>query len=112
MSEKWTKGPWEYDNRGSSVWQTEGKKDGCMVADVRGWGYLTGLASPGKVPEHEAIEIMDANGRLIAAAPELYAALERIYGLLLMSDRDGECRITEEDGAMADAALRKVRGEL
>lgn len=48
---------------------------------------------------------------LIAAAPDLYAALERIYGRLLMSDRDGDAHITEEDGAMAEAALRKARGE-
>ena len=46
-----------------------------------------------------------------AAVPDLYAALERIYGRLLMSDRDGDAHITEEDGAMAEAALRKARGE-
>jgi len=56
-------------------------------------------------------KMMEANANLIAAAPDLYAALERIYGRLLMSDRDGDARITEEDGAMAEAALRKARGE-
>ena len=55
--------------------------------------------------------MMDANANIIAAAPDLYAALERIYGKLLMSDRDGDARITEGDGAMAEAALRKARGE-
>ena len=48
---------------------------------------------------------------LISASPELYAALERLYGRLLMSDRDGDARITEEDGAMAESALKKARGE-
>ena len=38
-------------------------------------------------------------------------ALERIYGRLLMSERDGVAHITEEDGAMAESALRKARGE-
>ena len=56
-------------------------------------------------------KMMEANANLIAAAPDLYAALERIYGRLLMSDRDGDAHITEEDGAMAEAALRKARGE-
>ena len=49
---------------------------------------------------------------LISASPELYAALERLYGRLLMSDRDGECRITAEEGEMAEFALKKARGEL
>ena len=49
--------------------------------------------------------------RLREESRNLYAALERIYGRLLMSDRDGDARITDEDGAMAEAALRKARGE-
>ena len=49
---------------------------------------------------------------LIAAAPDLYAALERIYGRLIMSDRDGDARITAEEGEMAEFALKKARGEL
>lgn len=53
----------------------------------------------------------EANAHLIAAAPDLFAALERLYGKLLMSDRDGEARITEEDGEMARAALAKAKGE-
>ena len=49
--------------------------------------------------------------RLREESRNLYAALERIYGRLLMSDRDGDARITEEDGAMAESALKKARGE-
>jgi hypothetical protein len=55
---------------------------------------------------------LQANAHLIAAAPEMYEALELIYGRLLMSDRDGESRITAEDGKMAELALKKARGEL
>lgn len=50
-------------------------------------------------------------GPLADAAPDLYAALERLYGKLLMADRDGEVWITEEDGEMALNALKKARGE-
>ena len=50
-------------------------------------------------------------GHLASAAPDLYAALERLYGKLLMADRDGEVWITEEDGEMALNALKKARGE-
>ena len=53
----------------------------------------------------EEIEMLREESR------NLYVALERIYGKLLMSDRDGECRITAEDGAMAESALKKSRGE-
>ena len=49
--------------------------------------------------------------RLREESRNLYAALERLYGRLLMSDRDGDAHISEEDGAMAEAALRKARGE-
>ena len=99
MSENWTKGPWEiqkyfepYDDHHPF---TNVVKDGLIVAKL-------GL---------DLCEEFEANATLIAAAPDLYAALERIYGRLLMSDRDGDARITEEDGAMAEAALRKARGE-
>lgn len=65
-----------------------------------------------KNPEYEiTIEEHEANARLIAAAPELYAALERLYGRLIMSDRDGESHITAEEGEMAESALKKARGE-
>ena len=57
-------------------------------------------------------KMMEANATLIAAAPDLYAAPELIYGRLLMSDRDGGSRITAEDGEMAELALKKARGEL
>lgn len=99
MSEKFTPGPWEIrkykDPYGSRSVAVEIATDEIIIAKL-------GI---------ELDEECAANAHLISAAPELYAALERIYGRLLMSDRDGECRITEEDGAMADAALRKVRGE-
>lgn len=92
MIENWTKGPWNVN--GDKIESTIGACRARIAIIDDGAG-----TNP------------TANAHLISAAPEMYEALERIYGRLLMSDRDGECRITEEDGAMADAALRKARGE-
>ena len=102
MSEKWTDGPWhveigtEYDDHGTVY-----------------------VCHPGtSCPETVICKFEDyndeqdrGNGYLIAAAPDLYKSLERIYGKLLMSDRDGESRVTDEDGDMALNALKKARGE-
>ena len=96
MSERWTKGPWCL--RDGNINDATGK----MIR-------VHGVALPcGYVPENDESY---GNTRLIAAAPDLYAALEHIYGRLLMSDRDGDARITDEDGAMAEFALKKARCE-
>ena len=92
MSENWTKGPWHVN--GDKIESTIGTCRARIAIIDDGAG-----TNP------------TANAHLIAAAPELYAALERLYGRLLMSDRDGECRITAEDGQMAESALKKARGE-
>lgn len=47
------------------------------VADVRGWGHLTGKGACA-LGEAEAIAIQSANGALLAAAPELLAGLKAI----------------------------------
>ena len=92
MSEKWTKGPWCVN--GETVESTSGvcRSRIAIIDDGAGTNPT-------------------ANAHLIAAAPDLYAALELIYGRLLMSDRDGWSRITAEDGEMAELALKKARGE-
>ena len=99
MSEKFTQGPWEIrkykDPYGSRSVDVVIATDEIIIAQL-------GI---------ELDEECAANAHLIAASPDLYAALERLYGRLLMSDRDGECRITAEDGAMAESALKKSRGE-
>ena len=99
MSENWTKGPWEIrkyeDPYGGRNLAVEILTDEIIIAKL-------GI---------EIDEECAANAHLIAASPELYAALERLYGRLLMSDRDGECCITAEDGEMAEVALKKARGE-
>ena len=99
MSEKWTKGPWVFAAPIGAEHAEVRDKDGRRIA-----------VTIGSYPMRTRTE--GANAHLISAAPELYAALERLYGRLLMSDRDGECRITAEEGEMAEFALKKARGEL
>jgi len=63
---KFTPGPWEYSE--GMIQRVGGNLD--PVGQVRGWGWLQ------KLPDAE--QIQDANGKLMAAAPELLQALEMI----------------------------------
>ena len=83
MSNAWTPGPWAFHKRGQRVYG--GKTGGMDVAQVR------------INPDFEA------NGHLIAAAPDLYAALEMAQ---LWLDVDGRF-----DMQGINAALAKARGE-
>lgn len=97
MTLKHTPAPWVYDQKRTNV-LAEGQE--LLVANVRGWGNLQ--------KRSDGAEIMDANGRLIAASPELFALL-------------AEARVTFEmwkDVAPAvslcadiDKLLQKVKGE-
>ncbi len=48
------------------------------VADVRGWGHLTGRGGGCAFSDDKAIAIQEANARLIAAAPDLLAAIKSL----------------------------------
>lgn len=61
-----TPGPWEYEPEGQYVHLPDNHAR--IIADIRGWGWLQ------KLPN--GAEIQDANGRLIASAPELKAKVE------------------------------------
>jgi hypothetical protein len=85
VSEPHTPGPWQY-LKGSSETGIDGMLytvgdpygHGSMhVADVtvRGWGHMTGVGGGLAWPVPRAAEVQAANARLIAAAPDLLAAL-------------------------------------
>ena len=69
---KHTPAPWKVDDFcGTIIWADNAYEDAPFhVADIRGWGTLQKLFK-----EDEAIEIQNANARLIAAAPDLYEYL-------------------------------------
>ena len=68
---KFTQGKWTSDGYGCYVFAHE---EQMMICQMRGWAYLKdeGLS------DEEAIEVQEANARLIAAAPEMYKLLVTI----------------------------------
>ena len=105
-SPEWTAGPWEaltddYGYSGRGPYVTVDSDSGTLV------GVWTSTVS-GKPLPHEA------NARLIAAAPDLYAALvvARGYVAEFLHRIDGEiCGGTAIELARIDAALAKARGQ-
>lgn len=116
---KHTPGPWITGNHWPVGWiMAEGVEKGPMhVADIRGWGYLTGRGHGALGLSHEdAAAIQDANGRLIAAAPELLDAARlalQIAESTIRSEFDGTSMV---DGLLAQlgpvrAAIAKALGQ-
>ena len=98
-----TPGPWRYIQRGTQVWGTS--VGGCqmlkgnhLIADIRGWGHLQYL------PNGE--QVQDANGRLIAAAPELLSALNAMLTHMGMDEDDWNKPTFDQ----ARAAIAKATG--
>jgi hypothetical protein len=105
-----TPGPWEVDPSEYSdmIW-TAGSpygQDKMHIADVRGWGHLTGRGSCA-FSDANASKIMEANARLIAAAPELLAELERLVTYFGPDRGPAELRAKLND---ARAAITKAKG--
>ncbi len=95
---KFTPGPWHYHIGGTGDYPTWGIRIG------RGLVHLPGI---------EPMEVMDANARLIAAAPDLFVALQAAAEYL---DGIPESAAGGDDDAVriarnAFAALVKARGE-
>lgn len=66
-----------------------------LIADVRGWGHIQYLPN--------GAEVQDANGRLIAAAPELLEALQ--YLMVAHGEQ------LDHAFQMAQDAIAKATGE-
>ena len=72
---KHTKGPWQYD--GESFIFASPMREGRMIAEIRGWGWLQ------KKGEKEGMAEQDANGFLISTAPDLLEACKESLNALL-----------------------------
>jgi hypothetical protein len=96
MEKTWfTKGPWWHDNN-------EGYGANNIWANTDGDVLGKDLVATGVGDSAEA----EANAHLIAAAPDMYAALDRLVANLSEGDFISTTRIDE-----AIAALAKARGE-
>ena len=95
MSEKWTPGPWVFSEPIGAEHAEVRDKDGRRVA-----------VTIGSYPRRTRTE--DANAHLIAAAPDLYAALSKTCANALEL---GYCHMSDCNTCPNMAALRKARGE-
>jgi hypothetical protein len=93
-----TPGPWEYV---ASVGVVRAKDDEMTVCEIKGWGYLTSKNGVAK-----ATDEMDANGRLLAAAPDMLSALMECMAWFVSNEVT--C-IAMDD---AKAAIEKATGEV
>jgi hypothetical protein len=100
--------PWSYGHPWPGGWvMAQSLRGGqAHVADVRGWGYLTGSGVGGlRLPSEEASEIQDRIGHLMAAAPDLLEALRVAKGYV-----DDHGQSTAADQNLVAAAIAKAEG--
>jgi hypothetical protein len=88
IAEQFTPGPWEIESRVGS-----GKNDYAVSPAIGNDGFVCALTHG---PDAQA------NARLIAAAPDLYSALDAVNEEILL---DGHLQ------ELVEAALAKARGE-
>lgn len=68
--------PWHVDPLSASVYATDVPKGPARVADMRGWGYLTGKGHGAlALSENEAIDIQRANAAFLVKAVNNHDAL-------------------------------------
>lgn len=75
MEFKGTKGKWQYDIEGEFVFDVEGGNIIAAIQDI-------------EESKHEEYEEMDANAKLIAAAPDLLEALMELRGSAIIESGD------------------------
>ena len=108
MIEQHTPGPWEIeeDDYGGEIWLGG---DGCGMIVVNGWVNGGCMAHPVEWAK------LQANARLIAAAPDLLAALEALfsdYKSLADSGDAGFWSLEDTvEGQQALAAIAKATGQ-
>ncbi|MDE2107557.1 MAG: hypothetical protein KGL39_60755 [Patescibacteria group bacterium] len=112
MSAKFTPGPWRLDVNlyQATIWGKTAKGD-MKIADLRGWGHLTGVGGL-RLSGEQAAEIQDATGHLIAAAPDLYEALKAMLEADAYADAEGIVTFSSSDTESGQKALALARAAL
>lgn len=96
--------PWKPDERTNWIWTASLKGGHAHMADVRGWGYLTGGGHGAlNLDANEAAKIQDAIGRLIVAIPALLTALQ--------AREEENARLSSECGKLASRCLHEAQGK-
>jgi hypothetical protein len=112
---KWTPGPWVFSGiRENGDFSISAEKLPVVVCDVHNAASLGDFVSEalkrGTFGSPDAAHTQTANARLIAAAPELYDALEEATAMLrTLIPKDISVR---ETLARNEAILAKARGEV
>lgn len=101
---KHTPGPWNYHFEPRDHYSHKIRSKPGLICQLPGW-----------VPHDELRLEQEANGRLIAAAPELLEALEATHGLfqatlLIMRDKEASA-IAKDQLDKNRAAIAKATGE-
>lgn len=80
-----TPGPWRSDRDARAVYAGD-----MRICDIRGWGHLTGQGHTAlDLSPQEAVVIQTANARLIAAAPDMLAALKAVRKVIAEASMTG-----------------------
>ena len=91
------KGPWKVGYRAMDVLAPSAKGGDTKVCDIRAWGYLTGKGAGALgLTDDEAVAIQTANARLIAAAPDMLEALQRVASVIDDAGRVNERGLTHK----------------
>ena len=112
-----TPGPWESETEYECAVYAHNHQ--MKIADIRGWGYLTGKGQGGLgLSSAEASKIQNANARLIAAAPEMLEVIHDLlepayerYQYVLETDTPDEAEVYKETIDQTEALLRRIEGE-
>lgn len=98
---KHTPGPWAYNSEDQIIHLPNDFSK--MIAQVRGWGWIQKLPNPE--------QIQDANGRLMAASPELLEALEMMIDRYTHLGKGGSTEMRGEAIDKSLIAIAKAKGE-
>lgn len=108
MSATHTQGPWTVTDDGYAITGADG---GTLIVETTkaNWENLAAAAAQGSTLAQKHLPEVEANARLIAAAPELLAALEALVGEADL----GEVDLDDDDRIKLDnarAAIAKAKG--